>query len=308
MEVNRMTIKPKLSASQQVAHMVDLGIGFKIISKEEAEQYILDNTYFFKIKSFAKNYNKNSINQYVDLEFAYLKELSILDMHLRNLILMLCLHLEHFLKVDLNKHLCQNNAENGYTIIETFQKSAFYTNNGGFQLKTKSRYNEDLISKYENCFALWNFMEIISFGELIHLYKFYFEKYDVKKAKLFIFLFSVKQLRNACAHNNCLLNNINKPVAKTNYSLISFLKNKSSLSKTTIETNCNKLLGNDFASLLYCFFNIVSSKDVKNHVKVDLNNFAIRLQKNKDLFSKNDRILSMLNFLESIIDFFDRNY
>lgn len=303
-----MIVKPKLSISQQVAHMIDLGINFNIVTKEEAEKYLLDNTYFFKIKSFAKNYNKNSENKYVNLEFASLKELAILDMHLRNLILLLCLQIEHFLKVDLNKHLCNNDKENGYTIIKSFQKSDFYVNNGGFQLKTKSRYNEDLISKYQNCFALWNFMEIISFGELIQLYKFYFDQYDSKKAKLFNFLFSVKQLRNACAHNNCLLNNINKPVVKMNYTLISFLKRQRDLSKSTIQTNCNKLLGNDFASLLFCFFNIVSSKDVKNHAKCDLKNFAHRLQKNKSLFSKNDSILSMFNFFESIIDFFDRNY
>ena len=134
-----MIVKPKLSISQQVAHMIDLGINFNIVTKEEAEKYLLDNTYFFKIKSFAKNYNKNSENKYVNLEFASLKELAILDMHLRNLILLLCLQIEHFLKVDLNKHLCNNDKENGYTIIKSFQKSDFYVNNGGFQLKTKSR-------------------------------------------------------------------------------------------------------------------------------------------------------------------------
>ena len=51
------------------------------------------------MKSYAKNYPINPKNgKYVNLEFAYLVELSKLDMYLRKIILGMCLDVEHILK------------------------------------------------------------------------------------------------------------------------------------------------------------------------------------------------------------------
>jgi hypothetical protein len=79
--------KQKLNLNQQIEHMKHKGIKFELIGIDEAKHFLGDNTYFFKIKAYAKNYNKNTDGHYVNLDFAYLKELSVLDMRLKQTIL-----------------------------------------------------------------------------------------------------------------------------------------------------------------------------------------------------------------------------
>ena len=63
------------------------------------KKFLRYNNYYFKLKSYAKNYPINPKNgKYVNLEFAYLVELSKLDMYLRKIILGMCLDVEHILK------------------------------------------------------------------------------------------------------------------------------------------------------------------------------------------------------------------
>lgn len=76
-------------------------------------------TTFFKIKSYAKNYDKHN-GVYKSVDFAYLVEISTLDMYLRRFILNLSLDIEHLLKVSLNAHFCANDYENGYDIVANF--------------------------------------------------------------------------------------------------------------------------------------------------------------------------------------------
>ena len=51
-------MKPKLSVAQQIEHMKSKGIGFTIIGEAEAAEYLSNNTYYLKLKAYAKNYDK----------------------------------------------------------------------------------------------------------------------------------------------------------------------------------------------------------------------------------------------------------
>lgn len=63
------------------------------------------NNYYFKLKSYGKNYDKYLTTakkgQYINLDFSYLQELSILDMYLRKSIISMALDIEHTLKTQL---------------------------------------------------------------------------------------------------------------------------------------------------------------------------------------------------------------
>ena len=49
--------------------------------KDESKSFLNYNNYYFKLKSYARNYNVNPLtNQYYNLDFAYLIKLSKLDM------------------------------------------------------------------------------------------------------------------------------------------------------------------------------------------------------------------------------------
>lgn len=203
--------KPKLNIKEQVDHLENLGITFDLFSKQKAIEFLTNNNYFFKIKSYAKNYDKYN-DKYSNLDFAYLVEFSTLDMYIRRFILNLSLDTEHLLKVSLNAHFCSNVNEKGYDIVNNFLvKNEFIKK----QIEDKAK-NVSLVKKlvqtYQNNFALWNFIEILSFGDFLKFYQFYFDTYPNKECLEFYSLaYCVRILRNASAHNNCILNTIKSP-------------------------------------------------------------------------------------------------
>lgn len=209
-------MKSKYSVDEQLKNLEDKNVQFNIMSKEEAREYLQNNTYYFKLKSYEKSFEYNvSKNQYINLEFAYLVELAKLDMYLRKLIIRISLHTEHFLKVKLIDDLTKNEKEDGYHVVrELFSKYPFMVDH-----INQKKYNSacaDLIHKYENNWAAWNLIEVISFGDFIRLYEFYYLLYPEQDNEIVSdLIWSLKFIRNASAHNNCLLNTLRKPYAYT---------------------------------------------------------------------------------------------
>lgn len=205
-------LKSKYSIDEQLKNLEDKNVQFNIMSKEEAREYLQNNTYYFKLKSYEKSFEYNvSKNQYINLEFAYLVELSKLDMYLRELIIRISLHTEHFLKVKLIDDLTKNEKEDGYHVVrELFSKYPFILDN--LNQKRSNSACSDLIRKYENEWATWNLVEVLSFGDFIKLYELYYTLYpENSNETVRNLLWPLKFIRNASAHNNCLLNTLRKP-------------------------------------------------------------------------------------------------
>ena len=113
--------RPKLTIEQQVEHLKKKGVKFELCSEEQAVSFLKNSTFFFKVKAFDKNYTVNPQNgQYLNLDFAYLMELSTLDMHVRRLILHATLDIEHYLKVWLIREISEDPSEDGYDIVKRF--------------------------------------------------------------------------------------------------------------------------------------------------------------------------------------------
>ena len=73
----------------------------------------------------------------------------------------------------------------------------------------------DLIRKLEKeGYAVWNLIEVLSFGDLVMLCEVYDQNTGGKNEDLFRCLFAVRCLRNAAAHNNCLLNSMRAPYTR----------------------------------------------------------------------------------------------
>ena len=114
-------MKKKLTIEEQIEDLKKKGIGFNIIDEGEAKKFLRYNNYYFKLKSYARNYPINPRNgKYVNLEFAYLIELSKLDMYLRKIILGMCLDLEHILKTRMLYDISRNEKEDGYHIVKKY--------------------------------------------------------------------------------------------------------------------------------------------------------------------------------------------
>lgn len=304
--------KPKLSVSQQIANMESSGIKFEIVDKNAASIFLSNNTYYFKIKAFSKNYDKHQSSdgtlKYINLDFAYLKELSTIDMYLRKFIIKICLDIEHFLKVQMLNDLCLNSHEDGYNIVKKYFE-IFSNVQDDVALKAdKNSYCKDLVSALKEQYALWNIVEVLTFKQLIDLYLIYFSEYPNKRALGRHELYPVQKIRNAAAHNNCLLNSLKIPYS-INFTPSYFVSQTISKIPTISQKVRDKKLSNpvmhDFVAMLYVL-NEIASAPVKHYTMTELKEFSEkRMILHKDYFvDKNSVIVSYYEFFKKTIDYF----
>ncbi len=309
-------MKPLLTSEELIEHMKLKGITFNIISENEAKSFLKDNNYYMKLASYRENYPKyssgNKEGQYINLDFAYLKELSTIDMHLRYHIIKMCLDIEHALKVSLMKHIEDNPEEDGYELIRKF---IGYTDKRGkaqneYILKkirnhNSSDYCRDLIEKYYPYFPVWVFIELISFGDLSYLIAFYDSLYSDSIANN-KFMNTVRDIRNAAAHSNCLLNKLFEPLnpgQQIDSTISTYVKSVKSISPNTRAKNLNYRVIYNFIILLYTYDTIVPDGEVKRHRHEELKDlFNNRMSKHKEYFHSNNKIIGVYNFTKNIVD------
>lgn len=311
-----MSKKEKLTIEEQISYMRDhCGIVFTLCSEETAEKFLNESTYFFKVKAFAKNFQKDSVTQkYSNLDFAYLRELSTLDAHLRKEILAIALDVEHFLKVGLIREFSKapKVEQDGYDIISRFF-IVFPNVKAGIVEKAQNSYCRDLVEKMESeGYAIWNAIEVLSFGQFTLLYRLYSENNNDWNKKVCNLLFPVKSIRNAAAHNNCILNSLQHPY----YSKITpsiqvetFVSTVPSLKKSkSRKTKLSNPVIHDFVALLYLFDKICTSNKTKYYTYERLYNFFHdRLTYHADYFKENACIISTYEFVVKIVDFLYQN-
>ena len=73
-------MKQLLTTDELIAHMKQKGITFQITSEQNAQNFLSQNNYYMKLASYRENYPKytsgTKTGQYINLDFAYLQELS----------------------------------------------------------------------------------------------------------------------------------------------------------------------------------------------------------------------------------------
>lgn len=300
----------KLSLDEQINHMRDdKGIMFNIASEDSAKAFLTYNNYYFKLKAFAKNYEKYAIGEdagkYVDLDFAYLQELSTLDMYFRKFIIKISLDIEHFLKVKLLNDVALNPVEDGYDIVQDWLSKRPRVVDGLKHKKRNSMCGE-LIVKYEACFAIWNLVEVISFGDFADLYHFYYNKYPDKKS-LSNLVFPIKCIRNAAAHNNCLLNSLRKPymITRKSKELSTRIANIPSIPKPLGKKMLKNPVIHDFICTLFVYNELVTSKKMKMHGMLELHDLINdRFARHSEYFEKNMEIKESFRFVKYVVDHF----
>ena len=297
--------KPKLTIAEQIQHMKESGIKFTIVDEDGAAKFLYESTYYFKIKAYAKNYSKylNAPNhgKYVDLEFAYLKELSTIDSLLRKEIIKIALDIEHFLKVNMLVDFSESTVNDGYEIIEKL-----FTYNPDLRdsiiRKGASSTNGNLIEKYKNDFAIWNIVEVLSFGNFIELYSLYYGN----NSWLYNSLFPIKKLRNAAAHNNCLINNLNnnhESLITPHMHVYNEVCKIDGMPKKSPSKKLTHPIIHDFIVLTFVFNDVVKSAKTRKHKMNEiLDLFNGRMVKHREYFENNALITSTYTFVKLILD------
>ncbi len=307
--------KRKLSIDEQIEDLKSKNIKFEIYTVEEAKKYLYYNNYYFKVKSYARDFSQYSCveknNQYINLDFAYLVELSELDMYFRRLIVRLSLEIEHVIKVRFMKDIINNPNEDGYNIVKKYVDSDYsvllelYSHNDKSATKgliEKIKANEDEI-------PIWKFIEVLSFGRFIELYNLYYGIYGGHSYSSY--LGNVKFLRNAAAHNNCLLNSLRKPysikISKCKDIMDTLAKSKKF--ETSYKDKMENKIIHDFVVLLFVYYDLMSTprnRDMRDRGMYDVRKlFFETMIRNKEYFIKNNVLVSDYKFICKVIEYLE---
>ena len=299
-----MQRKRKLNIDEQIQYLLDKkGIKFEKCSKEEAINFLKESNYFFKIKSFAKNYKKDNNGKYINLDFAYLKEFALIDTLFRSIVLEFSLACEHLIKTKICANCSQNPNIDGYTVVDDYLVLALPEALKRYEKSSKKKtYQNELISHYYNYsenenkwlsdFAVWNFVEILSFSELQRFYKYYCKEYNIRASVNRNLLFCTIKIRNAAAHNSCILHDfVNSRLSNFKYTR----ELQNCIRQLNIKQNNLNFISspviNDFLCLVF-LFNSLCSKKMKEKFHEKLSIFYERCERKCNYFKNNYEISS----------------
>jgi len=305
------TIKPKLSTKEQIEHLAKKGVKFVLISREEATDYLTKHNNYFKLTAYRKNFQKHPDGkfkgQYIGLDFQMLKDLAIIDMRLRYTLLHMALDIEHFAKVELLKYIENSNID-AYDLVEDYIESLdedrLRTLNNELYRNMNNPYCGDIIAKYKDNYPVWAFMEIIPFGRFINFYRFCAKTINDKKlVDNYYLLLSIKDLRNATAHNNCLINDLSPQTTeyKTNFRISQELS-KLGITKEIHGKKMSNARIQQIVTLLYTHKRIIKSDGVIKHQSEVLNAVVTRMYEHIEYYEHNQMITTNFGFLKTIID------
>ena len=312
--------KVKLTINEQIEDMDSKGILFNLCSKEKAKQFLKNNTYYFKLKVFERNYNNNNKeNKYKNLDFEYLKELSKIDMYLRKIIIDMCLDIEHILKTRLINDCTENNKTDGYDFVTEFLDNNYSIQKSIIDKSKRNSICSALAANYYDSekealkpIPLWTIVELLSFGEFINLYVFYYQKYH-RYPDYSRYLGAIKFLRNASAHSNCIIHSLNK---QENFSkTLEIMQTLSKAKNIPQKTRHNKMsipVIHDFVSLLLVYNDLLNTpynRDMRSKKMKEVHHFFLdedgRIKAHSDYFSDNSSLKEAYDFVCQVIKFIE---
>ena len=164
-----------------------------------------------------------------------------------------------------------------------------------------SKYTINKENRLENI-PLWDFMNLITFGELVDFYDFYTLKNDLKKDHRIVYLLrDIVRLRNRVCHNDLLLSNLGeKDTIKTKKEISDYLDNIG-IGKNLKENKLANRRLRQITSLLYIFNRIIFSNEIKNKANNEINNLIIRIKKHKEYYTNNELLKSIYHFFLAIV-------
>lgn len=304
--------KPRLSLDGQIEHLKQKGVLFNIIDEEAAKEYLTQNNNYFKLTAYRKNYDKHpdgeNKGKYINLEFAYLVDLAVIDMKLRYRIVHMALDIEHHAKLQLLRKMDEHN-EDGYQIVQDYLNSLDDTQkkicNSELNRNKGNIYCGDIVDKYEGAYPIWAFIEIIPFGRLVAFYGFCAERFADRAMKdNFYRLLTCKEIRNASAHSNCILNDLKAMTAKheTNAAVTKALMKIPKMNSNFRKNRMSNARIQQVVTLFYMHKTMVESDGIKHAEGEELHKVMKRIDKNYDYFGTNPMVKGTFDFLKMVVD------
>ncbi|KEO45364.1 MAG: Abi family protein [Streptococcus salivarius] len=311
--------KPKKTVSQLIEEMAERGITFNYINTESAEVYLSEINNYLRTASYRKNYQKyqrgRKQGQYINLDFAYLTELSTIDMHYRFLIQKMCSDIEHSICVKLISDIEKDSTTDGYDLVRNYLHNnprelqkiegmvvSPHTGNllrKYFTLSSHGNRHRIQIQNYDDC-PVWVLLELLSFGSLIFFYLDYYPSRNIGHLPRNI-LNLVRSLRNAAAHNNCILFDLNSRTTTPPREIINFVRGISSISQAQRRSRLTSRAVLEFVALIYIYDRVVDGKVRQHRINELKDLFFVRMVEKKGYFESNDLIKQTHKFVSKIV-------
>ena len=284
-----------------------LGITFNLKSEEEAAVFLAKHNYFFRLKQYADFGEKTKSGKFTNVDFGQMVELSTVDMFLRKLILKMTLDLEHYLKVKIINDSQENPSDDGYTVVENFLETHNRVRHLIENLNNSSYfYNRQVFDKYKEKTSVWSIVEMLGFSDFIDFYAHYYQ-YFHQKCEYTPHFDSVRRLRNAAAHNTCMISNL-KPQSwfKSDIEINFELLGANLEVGNGVISSCLKVpVLNDFAVMLSNYVKLISSPKIKEKTLEEMQEFFNgRMILHKDYFENVNEIKNAYHFAKDVLDYF----
>lgn len=307
MDVMSLSHGPKLTIPEQIEHMKMQGISFSIKTEEYAMSYLRDNNNYFKLRAYRKNYVKNSDGKYIGLEFAYLRDIAIIDMRIRYCLLSMCLDIEHNARVSLIKSVVDAANEDGYTVVADYRASNPDSYSRIIERASKSPYCAELQEKYRDSMPIWAIVEMMQFSDLCWFYRFVAHRISNESMLNEYYMFQeIRQLRNACAHSNCILNDLKSckpPKHDPDKKMITALSQIKDVSKGVRQRKMSNDRIRQITTILYLYKHYVQSSGLQTHHAKQLHEtFVRRFEEHSDYYLTSQPVLTTFEFFKKVID------
>ncbi|MQS89259.1 Abi family protein [Companilactobacillus mishanensis] len=294
--------KHKATYEEMISDMKAKGITFNFITVDESIKYLKTNNYYLKLTAYRKNFKKAN-GKFQDLDFKYLVDLATIDAHLRYLLMNMCLDIEHFIRTKLLDLITMDSREDGYSIVEDFKE---YNSTGYSQTMdfiAKNRYSQgphSMHEKHHNKPSIWMLVENMTFGTLCYFAKFYYLRSNYNSIKHIRKLIGfVKNLRNACAHSNCMILNLLKDTESINPSReIKEINNRNYQIERKYLSD-RKI--NDLISLFY-LHSLYASKKARAYNVKDCKSFISRCKRHKEYYQNCPNLKQVFEVFNKIVD------
>ena len=316
--------KPKMSAADLVKKMRDeKGITFNLVSEAEAERYLSDINNYLRTASYRKNYQKyqrgTHQGKYINLDFAYLQELSSIDLQFRHAVTSMCLDIEHDLKIHLLKEIDADPNEDGYSIVKLFLLQNPYildklaaTSGSAYTGELMHKYlsvsrnpnqsrrrNALTITAYDDC-PVWVFLEFVTFGDFIRFYEFYYDSVNRPRLSTPV-INAVRSLRNGCAHNNCMLADIERGSSRAPAEISQLVAGINTISATQRRKKLSSRLLMEIVCMLYAYQYATRDNDGHRSLEAFILLLTTRMLQNKEHFQGNPLFSSSYDFICKIV-------
>ncbi|MGN1115393.1 MAG: Abi family protein [Candidatus Ornithomonoglobus sp.] len=305
-------LKPLKTVDELIEHLKNKGCRFTIVDEDSAKKFLSEHNYYMKLAAYRANYDKvnkgKREGEYKNLEFAYLQELSTIDMRLRYIIMHMCADIEHNIRVKLLHDIEVNPYEDGYTAVNKFV-GGHITNLRMIKNHQSSEYTKNLINKYYPNFPAWVYMELITFGTLAHFCDFYSREYKRNFLDIDInMLNSVRDLRNASVHHNCIINQLKKGDNQPLLKITQFVGGINGIGEKSRRRKLSNKFLYDFTTLLYVYNNLVMGTEMKRRRIGELSALVNnRMNKHSDYFVTNEVIKSSFEFMRKVVNYMGAN-